>query len=269
MSDDTYRTPRGVAQMSNCPSIAPERRPPTPSPDFSLDLGCALDLLAETVQERGAGFAYQPVWMQNQRYLTRVYANDRVASRFVGEVLLRAGAMVAQLESLRDDDIRELYPEGKPPIRLSLGTVKVLHRAQESHRRGMPWERFLADAQAAAYSFLDQISLSYPAAHTCPIATMTISRPATALSRPSSAATDIAANLQARANASHTVSRSTKTRCCPTTAHVARLPVEAIDVLRGRVRRSGVKPPAGRRWITLRLGRSRRGHRSVLDGGGT
>ncbi|MGX7680277.1 hypothetical protein ACSMXN_15395 [Jatrophihabitans sp. DSM 45814] len=120
-----------------------------------MDIGTALSLLASAVKRRGPDFVYQPVWADDYRYLTCLYAHDGAPDCIVGHVLADAGVRPWELEAMRDDGIEDLYRAGRLPIALTLGALAVLHAAQQSQDRGCPWSVVLADATAMAARVLD------------------------------------------------------------------------------------------------------------------
>lgn len=111
----------------------------THEPMPTMDIGTALDLLAAAVSRRGGDFVYQPVWVDEPRYLTCLYARDGAPDCIVGHVLAAAGVRPRELEAMRDDGIEDLYRADRLPIDLTLGALAVLHTAQQSQDRGCPW----------------------------------------------------------------------------------------------------------------------------------
>jgi hypothetical protein len=126
-------------------------REPVPT----MDIGTALDLIAAAVNRLGAGFVYEPVWVDDYRYLTCLYAHDGAPDCIVGHVLADAGVSPRELEAMRDDGIDDLYRAGRLPIALTIGALAVLHAAQQSQDRGCTWADVLADANAMAVRVLD------------------------------------------------------------------------------------------------------------------
>jgi hypothetical protein len=120
-----------------------------------IDIGTALDLLAAAVERRGEDFVYQPVWMEESRYLTCRYANRGAPDCIVGQALAFAGVGVHKLEAMLDDGVRDLYLRGELPVTFTLGALAVFHAAQQSQDRGCPWGDVHAYATAAAVRFLD------------------------------------------------------------------------------------------------------------------
>ncbi len=129
----------------------------THEPMPTMDIGTALDLLAAAVSRRGGDFVYQPVWVDEPRYLTCLYARDGAPDCIVGHVLAAAGVRPRELEAMRDDGIEDLYRAGRLPIDLTLGALAVLHTAQQSQDRGCPWGDVLAAANATAVRVLDLV----------------------------------------------------------------------------------------------------------------
>ena len=129
----------------------------THEPMPTMDIGAALDLLAAAVSRRGGDFVYQPVWVDEPRYLTCLYARDGAPDCIVGQVLAAAGVRPRELEAMRDDGIEDLYRAGRLPIDLTLGALAVLHTAQQSQDRGCPWTDVLAAANATAFRLLDLV----------------------------------------------------------------------------------------------------------------
>ena len=82
-----------------------------------IDIGTALDLLAAAVEHRGTDFVYQPVWVDESRYLTCRYANRGAPDCIVGQALAFADIGAHDLEALDDDGVQELYLRGNYPSR--------------------------------------------------------------------------------------------------------------------------------------------------------
>ena len=117
-----------------------------------IDIGRALDLLATAVGAGGEWYVYPPVW---SRYRDRMYAAHGGPQCLVGRVLSLTQVPDEALEELRDRGLRELYSEGKLPVRLTLGTLAVLDAAERSQDRGYSWGDALDYATDVATSFLD------------------------------------------------------------------------------------------------------------------
>jgi hypothetical protein len=135
----------------------PSRAPAGRAPVAVIDMGTALDLLAAAVHHLGAEFVYQPVWVEEPRYLTCRYANAGAPHCIVGHALTYAGIEVSELEAMSDDGVEELYSDGRFPCRVTLGALAVLRAAQQSQDRGCRWGDVLTQAQAAAISILDLV----------------------------------------------------------------------------------------------------------------
>jgi hypothetical protein len=120
-----------------------------------IDIGTALKLLAAAVEHRGTDFVYQPVWVDESRYLTCRYANRGVPDCIVGQELALADIGAHDLEALNDDGVQELYLRGEFPATLTLGALTVFHAAQESQDGGCRWGDVLAYAAAVAARFID------------------------------------------------------------------------------------------------------------------
>jgi hypothetical protein len=120
-----------------------------------IDIGIALDLLAAAVEHRGTDFVYQPIWLDEFRYLTCRYANRGAPDCIVGQALAFANIGAHDLEALNDDGVQELYLRGELPVTLTLGALTVFHAAQQSQDRGCRWGDVLAHATEAAIKFLD------------------------------------------------------------------------------------------------------------------
>ena len=120
-----------------------------------IDIGTALDLLAAAVEQRGAEFVYEPVWMNESRYLSCLYANRGAPDCIVGHALALADICVRDLEEMGDDSVRDLYLRGKLPVTLTLGALAVFDAAQRSQDRGCRWGDVLGCATDAAVKFLD------------------------------------------------------------------------------------------------------------------
>ena len=119
-----------------------------------IDMGTALDLLAAAVHHRGVDFVYQPVWVEEPRYLTCRYASVAGPDCIVGHALAYAGVDLPTLEAMSDDGVDDLYAAGRFPCRLTLGALAVLRAAQQSQDRGFRWGDVLADAEATAVKVL-------------------------------------------------------------------------------------------------------------------
>lgn len=120
--------------------------------DLLIDIGRALDLLAEAVTLCGEYFVYPPVWIRDHRSL---YANHHGPRCLVGHALSLAGVGDDELATLGDLGVRELYSEGKLPVRLTLGALAVFDAAQRSQDRGYAWGDALDYASSAAVRLLD------------------------------------------------------------------------------------------------------------------
>jgi len=120
-----------------------------------IDISRALDLLAASVQLRGDDFVYQPVWMEESRYLTCHYANRGTPDCIVGQALALAGVGIHDLEAMPDDGVRDLYLRQELPVAFTLGAVAVFDAAQQCQDRGRSWGDALAHATATAVRFLD------------------------------------------------------------------------------------------------------------------
>ena len=120
-----------------------------------IDIGTALDLLVAAVEHRGTDFVYQPVWVDESRYLTCRYANRGAPDCIVGQALAFADIGAHDLEALSDDGLQELYLRGELPVTLTLGALTVFRAAQLSQDRGCPWGDVLAYAAAVAARFID------------------------------------------------------------------------------------------------------------------
>lgn len=123
----------------------------------TIDIGRALDLLAAAVQRRGRDFVYQPVWMEESRYLTCQYANRGSPDCIVGQALALAGVGFPDLAAMPDDRIRDLYLRDEFPVVLTLGALVVFDAAQQSQDRGCRWGDVFTAATAAAIRFVDLV----------------------------------------------------------------------------------------------------------------
>jgi hypothetical protein len=117
-----------------------------------IDIGRALDLLAEAVAHRGEYFAFPPIWIRDHRCL---YANRGGPCCLVGHALSLAGVGDDDLVTLGDRGVRELYAEGRLPVRLTLGALAVFDAAQRSQDRGYAWGDALDYASGVAVRLLD------------------------------------------------------------------------------------------------------------------
>jgi hypothetical protein len=87
------------------------------------------------------------------------YAYFGAPRGIVGHALSIANVGVADLESMRDQSLRQLYRDGRLPIPITLGALIVLDAAQRSQDRGRQPDEVLDDATAAAARFLDLVSV--------------------------------------------------------------------------------------------------------------
>jgi hypothetical protein len=122
-----------------------------------MDISTALDLITAVVDRQGADFVDQPVWVEDHRYMTCLYAHHGALACIVGHVLAEAGVRPWELEAMGDDGIEDLYRAGTLPIALSIGALAVLRAAQRSQDRGCRWTDVLADANATAIRVLDLV----------------------------------------------------------------------------------------------------------------
>ena len=129
--------------------------PAAPPETRIVDIGCALDLLAAAVMQRGEHHVYEPVWIDGPNYLSCLYANRGAPACLVGHALAHATVTVDDLVALRDDNVLDLYREGRLPVTLTLGALVVLHEAQRCQDNGWPWGAVLAHATDVAGRFLD------------------------------------------------------------------------------------------------------------------
>jgi hypothetical protein len=123
-----------------------------------IDVGIALDLLARVVDDCGEDFTSTPVAGPSHPRRGYVYALDGRPQCIVGHALARASVDVAQLEQMRDEHLRDLYRDGRLPVKLSLGALTALDAAQRSQDRGLTWGAALEDATAAAARYFDLVS---------------------------------------------------------------------------------------------------------------
>jgi hypothetical protein len=117
-----------------------------------IDIGRALDLLAEAVAHCGEYFVYPPVWIRDHRCLYTDHGGPRC---LVGHALSFAGVGDDELAMLDDLGVRELYCGGKLPVRLTLGALAVFDAAQRSQDRGYAWGDSLDYASDVAARLLD------------------------------------------------------------------------------------------------------------------
>ena len=129
--------------------------PATPPETRIVDIGCALDLLAAAVMQRGEQHVYEPVWIAGPNYLSCLYANRGGPACLVGHALAHATVPVDDLVALRDDSVLDLYREDRLPVTLTLGALVVLHEAQRCQDSGWPWGEVLTHATEVAGRFLD------------------------------------------------------------------------------------------------------------------
>ena len=117
-----------------------------------IDIGFALDLLAAAVAQRGAFFVYPPVWLHGQRYFYAARGGPRC---LVGQAMSLAGVAEDDLVALRDVGVRDLYAQGRLPVRLTLGALAVFDAAQRGQDRGYGWGDALDYASSVAVRLLD------------------------------------------------------------------------------------------------------------------
>jgi hypothetical protein len=107
-----------------------------------IDIGCALDLLATAVEQRG-------------EYETCAYAPSDVPWRLVCHVLSLANVGDDELKRLDCGGVRELYARGALPVRLTLGGLAVLDAAERAQNRGYAWRDALGYASNVAVRFVN------------------------------------------------------------------------------------------------------------------
>jgi hypothetical protein len=120
-----------------------------------IDVGIALDLLGAVAERYGDEFVYRPASMEPARYLTCGYVSRSQSDCVVGQALALAGVSAAELDAMGDAGLKDIYLQGKCPVRLTLGALAVLRAAQDSQDRGSRWGDVLAHATAAARRILD------------------------------------------------------------------------------------------------------------------
>jgi hypothetical protein len=135
--------------------INPRDRSGMTTRDLSvIDIGRALDLLAAAVKERGEYFVYPPFTESVRPCLYSVRGGPRC---LVGHALSLAHVGDDDLDALEDRGVRELYGQGKLPVRLTIGALVVLDAAQRMQDRGYAWGDALDYAGDVAVEFLDLV----------------------------------------------------------------------------------------------------------------
>jgi hypothetical protein len=117
-----------------------------------IDIGRALELLATAVKQRGEYYAYPPIPVGHRRCM---YATSRGPQCIVGHALSLAQVSDEGLQALRGRGVRELYAQGRLPVRLTLGALAVFDAAQRTQDRGYAWGDALDHAARVALRFLD------------------------------------------------------------------------------------------------------------------
>jgi hypothetical protein len=131
-----------------------DRRLPAP-----LDIAHALDLVVAAADHCGHDDGLQPRSRSNIGGGMTGYAHSGEPRGIVGHALSIANVGVADLESMRDQSLRQLYRDGRLPIPITLGALVVLDAAQRSQDRGHQPDEVLDDAASAAARFLDLVSV--------------------------------------------------------------------------------------------------------------
>jgi hypothetical protein len=124
-----------------------------------VDIADAMDLLAAAANDPSRDCVLRPVSTADTGYGASRYTLGGEPRGIIGHVLSMAGAAVADLASMRDHSLRDLYSDGRLPIAITLGALIVLDAAQRSQDRGSQLEDVLDDATAAAARFLDLVAI--------------------------------------------------------------------------------------------------------------
>jgi hypothetical protein len=119
-----------------------------------IDIGRALDLLAAAVKEGGEYFVYASVVGRTR---TCLYSARGGPPCLVGHALSLANVGDDDLAALGDRGVRELYGQGRLPVRLTIGALVVLDAAQRAQDRGYAWGDALEHAGGVAAQYLDLV----------------------------------------------------------------------------------------------------------------
>jgi hypothetical protein len=122
-----------------------------------LDLGSALELMANAVRRRGVDFRAEPVPTGRRPDEHRRYARNGRPHGIVGHVLADAGAGIRSLEGLPAIGVETLYLDGRLPLRVTLGAVAVLRAAQQDEDDGRCWGDALRHARTVAARFVELV----------------------------------------------------------------------------------------------------------------
>jgi hypothetical protein len=124
-----------------------------------IDVGTALDLLAQVIDGRAEDLTDIPVADSSHRDRGYLYAFDGQPRCIVGHALAKAGVDVQQLEEMGDMRLRDLYRVGRVPAMLTLGGLIAFDAAQQSQALGRSWSAALDDAAAAVARYLDLVGV--------------------------------------------------------------------------------------------------------------
>jgi hypothetical protein len=124
-----------------------------------IDIADAMDLLATAANDPSRNCGLQPAASPDDRCRSSRYASDGRPHGLIGQALSTAEVAVADLESMGDRSLRDLYRDNRLPIAITLGALIVLDAAQRSQERGHQLDDVLDDATAAAARFLDLVAV--------------------------------------------------------------------------------------------------------------
>lgn len=122
-----------------------------------IDLVDALQALAGVVDEHGAEHRHRARWHPTLRRRSWRYQVDGSPACIVGVVLSRFGVTAADLDTLGERSMRELFVLRELPVEVTLGAAVVLERAQQVQDAGGTWGEAYRFAVRAAERFGDLV----------------------------------------------------------------------------------------------------------------
>jgi hypothetical protein len=120
-----------------------------------IDIADAMDLLAAAASDPSRNCGFRPVPGPDDGDRRSRYASDGAPHGIIGHALSTANVAAADLESMGDRSLRDLYRDGRLPIAITFGALIVLDAAQRSQERGRELDDVLNNVTAAAARFLD------------------------------------------------------------------------------------------------------------------
>jgi hypothetical protein len=120
-----------------------------------IDIGMALDLLADAGRQRRAGSVSRSARPEGPCHPAWRRVRHHTPDRIVDHVLALAGVDISSIDP--DAGIDTVYFGDGSRVRLTLGAWAVLRAAQQSQDRGADWDEVLAHAGATAIRVLDLV----------------------------------------------------------------------------------------------------------------